>query len=234
MTGFFDDFPKYIGGEYGLNSNLNRLNHRYLAIIESNKKIIQGKKILDIASFDGRWSFAALKEGAKHVTGIEILPRAIKRAIKNMNAYQIPQENYNFINGNVEEEILKIDEGSFDMVFCLGFFYHTLNNMKLLADIKRLNPKNIIFDTQISKSTQPIIQIKKEKVDPGGSKEKYYVTRDGQMLVGLPSKSALELLITQIGYSYEFYDWINQGIDNWDELRDYKKGKRVTFTANRL
>jgi len=151
-----------------------------------------------------------------------------------MNAYKIPQENYNFIIGNVEEEILKMDEGSFDTVFCLGYFYHTLNNMKLLEDIKRLNPRNIIFDTHISKSTQPIIEIKKEKVDPGGPKKKSYVTRDGQMLVGLPSKPALELLIKQIGYSYEFYDWFNQGIDNWDELSDYKNGERVTITANRL
>jgi len=194
MTGFFDDFPRYIAREHGLNSYQNRLNLRHRAIIENNKKIIRGKKILDIASYDGRWSFAALKEGAKHVTGIEIGPMNTKKAIKNMNAYNIPQENYNFINGNVEEEILKMDEGSFDTVFCLGYFYHTLNNMKLLADIKRLNPENIIFDTNISKSTQPIIKIKKEKVNPGGPREKYYVTRDGQLLAGCPSKSALELI----------------------------------------
>lgn len=50
---------------------LNRLNERYNAIIDANKTIIKNSRILDLASHDGRWSFATLKSGSEYTLGIE-------------------------------------------------------------------------------------------------------------------------------------------------------------------
>lgn len=41
-----------------------------MAIIEEHREELNGARVLDIASHDGRWSFAALQVGAAHVTGI--------------------------------------------------------------------------------------------------------------------------------------------------------------------
>ena len=42
----------------------NRMNERYEALFASNRDIFDGARVLDLASHDGRYSFAALKTGA--------------------------------------------------------------------------------------------------------------------------------------------------------------------------
>jgi 23S rRNA G2069 N7-methylase RlmK/C1962 C5-methylase RlmI len=34
-------------------------------------KQLQGKRVLDLGAYDGRWAFACLRHGAAHVTAIE-------------------------------------------------------------------------------------------------------------------------------------------------------------------
>ena len=64
--GFFDDYPNFFQTSKTV-EHPNHLNGRFKAIIESNLNIIKNSSILDIASHDGRWSFAALKNGAKSI-----------------------------------------------------------------------------------------------------------------------------------------------------------------------
>jgi hypothetical protein len=68
--GFIDEFPQFYSTSQ-TGAVPNRLNQRYRACLEWNEPVIRGNRILDIASHDGRWSFAALKTGASHVVGIE-------------------------------------------------------------------------------------------------------------------------------------------------------------------
>ena len=68
---FFNKFPEFVEqGTTGIRGN--RLNYRYLAIIQNQIKSFKDSSILDLVSHDGRWSLAALETGAKHVTAIEI------------------------------------------------------------------------------------------------------------------------------------------------------------------
>ncbi len=61
---FFDEYSSfYKTGKTGTNPKM--LNARFHALIENNKEIIKNSTILDLANHDGRWSFAALKNGAK-------------------------------------------------------------------------------------------------------------------------------------------------------------------------
>ena len=69
----FDEFPRF----YETSETFaypNRLNLRHEAIFGENKEVFEGQRVLDIASHDGRWSFAALKAGATSVVGIEGRP----------------------------------------------------------------------------------------------------------------------------------------------------------------
>jgi len=231
---FFDDYPEYIDEEKGLNSYQNRLNKRYNALIRHNKKIIQGKRILDIASHDGRWTFAALKAGAKNVIGIEIVQPAVELAIKNMKMHPEFQGKYEFIEADINKEIMKFKEEKFDTIFCFGYFYHTLHQMHLIKEFQRLNPEHIIFDTHTSTLDKPVIELKKMKLkNPNAFIGRITVRLKNQILEGWPSKSALELMLEQIGYDYEYYDWFNQGINNWERLDDYKRRIRFTLVAKR-
>lgn len=60
---FFDDYAQfYTTSESG---SPNRINHRYRVLIHQHKQIINDSMILDLASHDGRWRFAAIKKWCK-------------------------------------------------------------------------------------------------------------------------------------------------------------------------
>ena len=50
-----------------------------------------------------------------------------------------------------------------------------------------------------------------------------------KVLVGYPSKSALEIMLKNLGFSYNFFDWHKQEISNWSYLQDYYKNERITL-----
>ena len=80
---FFDEHPRFLdtGSVF---TERHRLNLRHRAIIERNRDILAGARVLDIASHDGRWSFAALKAGAAHVTGIEARHDAVDAGVDHL------------------------------------------------------------------------------------------------------------------------------------------------------
>src|SRR5262249_52560988 len=75
-----------------------RLNKRYRVLIDNNRDLIVGKRILDLASHDGRWSLAALDLQAAHVTGIEARAHLVENAQANCLAYGIDRGRFRFIH----------------------------------------------------------------------------------------------------------------------------------------
>ena len=103
---FFDEFPAfYETGTTGFKPKV--LNIRFHPLIEKNLEILKDATVLDLGSHDGRWSFAALKNGAKKVYGIEGEKELVESSIKNMKRYEIPEEKYNFVVGDIFEELKK-------------------------------------------------------------------------------------------------------------------------------
>lgn len=159
QQGFFDKYSDFqISSKTG--QDLNRLNRRYEIIIDQNMDKIENARILDIASHDGRWSFAALRNGAKYVLGIEGRQHLINNARSIFQKYKIPNNQYKFICGDIHDEITKLKPNEFDIVFCLGFFYHTAQHEFLISQIKRLNPKYLILDSFVTLSDKPIIELR--------------------------------------------------------------------------
>jgi hypothetical protein len=68
---FAEEYPRFMEVSE-LVPKPERMNERYEALFESNRDIFDGARVLDLASHDGRYSFAALKAGAVHVTGVEV------------------------------------------------------------------------------------------------------------------------------------------------------------------
>src|SRR3990170_6442773 len=56
---FFDQFPRFYETSQTF-AYPSRLNLRHEAIFGENQDIFEGRRVLDIASHDGRWSFASL------------------------------------------------------------------------------------------------------------------------------------------------------------------------------
>ncbi len=234
QPGFFDQYPRFYSTSRVGTSRGERLNERYRALISPNEELIREKTILDLASHDGRWSFAALKAGARHVTGIEGRSYLVESAIATTREYGIGAERYRFIVGDLFDQIELVQTDSIDTVFCFGFFYHTPHHMLLLSKIARLNPKHLILDTEIDPSaTDLIVRLKKEKIAREGTSIVGQPGDPMHALVGKPSRSALETMLTSFGWSFSYYDWHRAGIKNWHGLRDYRDGWRVSLVATR-
>ncbi len=84
VPGFFDANSAFLTSSHTA-ATANRLNERHRAMIESNRDIISGCRVLDLASHDGRWSFAAAQSGASYVLGIEARPHLVAAAREHLS-----------------------------------------------------------------------------------------------------------------------------------------------------
>ncbi len=225
--GFFDQYPQFFETSE-TTAFANRLNERHRAIIDSNRNAIVGKRVLDIASHDGRWSFAALKAGAAHVTGIEARAHLVEAAEESLTQLGMPRDRFQFIQGDAFKALDQIEQGSIDTVTCLGFFYHVTDHMALLSQIERLKPQHVIIDTAVAADPRNIVlwQVENHEFESDAVK-----TSDSQkvVLAGIPSKAALDLMLSSFAWKPQYYDWKKAGIQNWTHIEDYQEGTRVTL-----
>jgi hypothetical protein len=232
---FFDDYPQFYSTSQ-TGAWQNRLNQRWRACIEWNKEAVRDKRILDLASHDGRWSFAAMKAGATSVIGIEARDYLVQSATQNMRRYGIPDGSFRFVAGDVFEQLDKIDSGV-DTVLCLGFFYHVANHVLLLSKVSRLKPQYLILDTILHPDPAPTIVLYEEapEAEANGAlvgSDRIGVEIPHCIISGAPSKVALELMLSNFSWSFSYYDWHQAGIRSWDNITDYQEGRRVTLRVD--
>lgn len=230
---FFDRYPRFYSSSR-VGSSSNRLNRRYRALIEANDSLIRGQRVLDLASHDGRWTLAALATAAIHVTGIEPRLRLTSEAVAAMVDYGIPAHRYTFMTEDVHEVLPRLSVGKFDTVFCFGFLYHTMHHMQLLSAIARLRPSNLIIDTNVACDERAVIHL--EEDDPNSEASAYAGTDTAgdRVVVGIPSRAALEMMLKNVGYDrIRYFDWHGQGIDDWRHLELYRDGRRVSLSVGK-
>jgi len=230
-VGFFDQYPRFQQSSR-TGANANRLNARYEALIEANRDVIDGATVLDIGSHNGRWSFAAIKAGARHVVGIEGRAQLIAKAREAMAAEGVDGERYEFLLGDVHEVIGSFEPGRFTTVFCLGFLYHTIQAATLLRGIERLRPTHLLIDTAVIKSEVPLIFLKRDDSDEDGNTIRTAGEADRGVLVGVPSGPGLELMLSAAGFDFAYYDWPARYRGDWTQLVEYRDGARVTVRAS--
>lgn len=247
--GFFDRYPRFYATS-NTSALPHRLNSRYEAIVARNAERLSGKRVLDIASHDGRWSFAALSAGAAHVTGVEPRAELIANARATFAEYGIDSARFDFVSGDIFD-VLK--EQRFDVVLCLGFYYHTVRHPELLDRIERTGAKLVVIDTEVTPRKDELppyggddplvvfgnpyaIQLRRERVDSQELACMDSMTRDGYTLVGRPSREAMKLMAAHFGFSIETFPWLEflkKHRDAIPDMKDYYATWRDTFYLSR-
>jgi hypothetical protein len=227
---FFDRFPRFFETST-TSARRDRLNLRYEAIVGQNADIFPGARVLDIASHDGRWSFAALQAGAAEVTGIEARDDLARAAGETFAHYGVDEGRYRFVVGDVLD-VLAREAFQADVVLCLGFLYHTLRYGELMHRIRAVNPRFLVVDTIVLPHERaPVVRIRSESGEAERSAVADAFSHGGRTLVGTPSLRALESILGVYGFEVERYsDWGALLRDN-PELTGaggYARGKRVT------
>ncbi|MET0970546.1 MAG: class I SAM-dependent methyltransferase, partial [Tardiphaga sp.] len=167
----------------------DRLNLRYEAIIDRTAGQLRGARVLDIASHDGRWSFAALEAGAAHVTGIEVRPELSAAAKIN-----IASDRFNAVTGDVFTQRAIFDQ-PFDVVLCLGFLYHTTRHEEIFELIRATHARTVVVDTRLTPGDGNFVQIHKERADDPAHGLADRGVRDEMILYGWPTRGAVTFML---------------------------------------
>lgn len=243
--GFFDKYPRFYTTSQ-TSPSPHRLNGRYEAIIARNAALLLGKRVLDIASHDGRWSFAALQAGAARVTGIEPRQELLDNARETFAYYGVEPDRHEFRRGDVFD---LVGDMKFDVVLCLGFYYHTVRHAELLDRIERTGAQLVVIDTEVTprqdspsvvSSDDPrivygnpyTVQLLRDPVDNQQMACNDSMTRGGHTLVGRPSRAAVEFMAHHYGYTCDFFDWCSYFANHPEaasSMVDYDEGWRDTI-----
>jgi hypothetical protein len=229
-SGFFDQFPRF-SETSNTSSYQGRLNLRHEAMFGENLEIFDGASVLDIASHDGRWSFAALQAGAASVVGLEGRPELIDNANETFEQYGVDPARYRFVAGDLFHTLAQ-ESGEFDVVLCLGFLYHTLRYNELLARVRRFDPKHLMIDTQVAKGEHVAIRLRVEEAFHTSNAIADDFSHGGAVLTGRPTVNGLEMMAGAYGFELERYsDWAGLLRDNPEDATHcsaYESGARVT------
>jgi len=217
--GFFDflrDSPRYAATP----GSINRLNKRHRFLVQPYADELRGSSVLDLASHDGRWSYALSAAGASAVVGVE----ARTELFEQFEGYPDGPEKdrVSFVAGDVYDVLPRLaDEGRrFDVVALLGLFYHVMDHYGLLKLIARLEPRLIIVDSEFAMSPDPIVRLIQEKTD-NRLNAIPHTPDQVRAPAGIPSKAAMALMAASLGYDIEWADWETLGHRQRRGLRSY-------------
>ncbi len=199
---------------------LNRLNARYRTFLLPNAERLKGKRVLDLASHDGRWSYACLVNGAAHVTGVEVRQELIDKSSYIIRGEM--REKVRFLQGDVFDVVPRLIAGGekFDLILCLGIFYHIMDHHRLMKLMAAFHPELIILDTGLIDSDEPVVKLKTERTgDFLNSGENF--AGQHEAVVGLVSRGGMELMAKSFGYATCYETWEGSSFTDRSLLHDY-------------
>ncbi|MCC6920798.1 MAG: class I SAM-dependent methyltransferase [Alphaproteobacteria bacterium] len=221
-------------GQNVSDKNAQRMIERHKKIIDANIPYIKGKRILDLAAHNGRWTYAALQAGAKSVFAIEGRQELIDRGLPDFK--DIDPKRYTFACGDIYDmrEIVKKHGGpdTFDTVFCLGIFYHVTDHYRLLRLMTSFNPECIILDTGSLKTDEAVIKFRLEdSEDPSMAIRER--AEEQMSLSGVASWGFIKLAAKLNGYDVTRIKWKPNNVEYREAIDDYmdypeNQARRIT------
>jgi SAM-dependent methyltransferase len=189
--------------------NLARQNARYEKFILPIAKQLQGKRVLDLGAYDGRWAFACLQHGAAHVTAIEYRAQHIARAEQILQPYTLhPRQTTKLIQGDVFAVAPKLLAKGlrFDIILCLGMIQHVADHNALMQLMAAFKPELIIVDGVMIDSSDKFIFLRKEPTtNPEGAPARL---QHQQMAVsGLISRAGFKMIADTHRYAMRMLRW---------------------------
>ena len=209
----------------------NRLIERRKRIIDQNLVYLEGKRVLDLASNNGRWAYTAAAAGAAEVVGVEGRQDKVEEARSFIAEFNLDKK-VTFHVGDIYDWLFENKE-SFDTVLLLGIYYHIMDHYMLLKLIARAQPSCIIIDSGFIRTFKPYIWLKQE--DPNlhlnalpafpGQKEE---------IVGHISLGLMNQFAWNCGYKCEPVMWDPAEVEDKESVQDYMMGRRYTLRLTKM
>ena len=228
---FFDEHPEFLETSTTA-AGRERLNVRHLGVMGEHRDILRGARVLDIASHDGRWSFAALESGAAHVTGVEGRPELVENARRTFRKKGVDEARFRFVTGDVHD-VLTAGVGEMDVVLCFGFLYHTLRYPELLSGIRATGTKHVIVDSKVTiEMNGPFVRLHRNPAAIPSMAVADRFSYGTWTMCGMPTAEAIETMFRMFGYQVVHrtdWDRILAAHPPVPGLWRYKERERVTM-----
>jgi hypothetical protein len=228
MHRFFDSFPRFYKTSLtGSDAEWN--NRRYQVLIEGCRDVIAGQRIVDFGSHDGRWAFAALDAGARHVVCVEPEPALLEATEQNFREYKVDRGRYALVESGA---MAFIEKGnlSADTAFLFGMLTVISEQPAFFGLLRRAGVRNLVIDTHIMAGEErPVFELFRAHVQRGNAIIPDKTHNDGWMMGLTPSLSALTAVLDHFGWKSQLLDWTR-----WQEhpdMQDYRIGRRISLIA---
>jgi hypothetical protein len=139
-------------------SDMRRLNLRWHGIIRAQQDLIGGRHVVEAGCWDGRWLFAALSAGARHVTGTEKFPEIADAARRNLRSLGISADRYTILTGDFFEVAGEIAD-DIETLLILGFIGMGLPNFAIFDFFQDSSATAAVFDDWVIKSERAFIEL---------------------------------------------------------------------------
>jgi hypothetical protein len=139
------------------------MNKRFEVLIEPNKDVILGTKVLDLTSHDGRWCYAFAGAGAASVVGIEGRQEMVDKFPDYPDAARRDKVELRVgdLYDGMEAAIGKVE--TYDVIGVFGILYHLMDHFRLFQLVRRLKPKLVIVDSEFMLRPASIMMLVSEK-----------------------------------------------------------------------
>lgn len=230
-----DSFPRWhyqfdlgdhktpIFNEIFINRHAQRKKYFFDPLIAWFGGSLAGKRILDLGCNAGFWSLCACQAGCDFVIGIDGREMHIEQANFVFDVKRVSPSRYQFVNANIFD-IDFTQFGIFDIVLCLGLFYHINRPIELLEKISAVNTDVLLIDTVISKQEGSLLKFIHEDVNEPRMSVDY-------TLAFHPSPAAVLDLTKLFGYRTVI---IKPEFDSYEGAQDFKEGNRRAFISAKL
>lgn len=226
------------------------VNHRIDTLLWRNKDAICGKKVLDIASHIGTFSYAALHIGAGFVHGVDVEKNLVEKCLNLFKQQDVSGNRYRFDAGDIFQFLENTPENSFDTVLCFGMFYYTAEPYRLLKLMQRVARNTILLDTftasyaaiQGKDSVEihpavtdellnlPILFVTQTQPDKKDYRLPESFAQNGKelSLTTFPTSALIELWVRSLGMEYQKLDWsaYTEKSCHWRDLYSTHQKKR--------
>jgi tRNA (mo5U34)-methyltransferase len=230
-----NQFPRWhyqfnLGGHYTPivdRTHINRHEQRKAYFFDPLVRLfggsLAGKRVLDLGCNAGFWSLCAIQSGCDYVFGIDGRQMHIDQAKFVFRVNEIDPRKYSFIKGDIFD-VLNQTIGKFDIVLCLGLFYHISKHMTLLEAISRVNTDVLVIDTTLCTSRGSLLELERESLDDARNAIDHE-------LVMRPTQSAVVEMVREFGYDIIA---LKPAFRDYTGALDYKQGKRRAFIAAKV
>jgi SAM-dependent methyltransferase len=182
-----------------------------------------GRRVLDLGCNAGFWSLAAIEAGADFVLGVDGRQMHIDQANLVFEAKRVEKTRFRFQMADVFKLDLS-DEEPFDIVLCLGLFYHVSKPFELMERISAWNSDLLVIDTSLDRTPGTYFRLRGQNADDPRSA----VDRDVALV---PSREAVVRLARIFGY--QSVKILRPRFTNWTGSRPYKIGRRRAFICSK-